>query len=65
MKRLVTLENTILTLENTLLTIQTQLDTLKYANTKNASFRSELEEEIQDDVHCLMRLLRRIACIKM
>ena len=46
MKRLVTLENTILTLQNTLLTIQTQLDTLKYANTRNASFRSELEEEI-------------------
>ena len=65
MQRLITLENTILTLQNTLISMQTQIDALKYASRRNSSFRSELEEEIQDDVHCFMRLLRRLTCVKL
>ena len=47
-------------LETYILKLQVELDALKVHYRKP----TELEEEIQEDVHCIIQFLRRITCGK-
>ena len=52
-----------LTIETRIAKLENDINELKKIRCRVASVHSEIEEEIQEDVHCLLRFVRRIMCI--
>ena len=50
------------TLERLIQKISDRLDQKNSNNRQNNSFHSALEDEVNDDVHCIFRFLRQACC---